>query len=116
MAFTAINVAADTSAAHTLVAADASNGNKFQNDGVVRLVIHNPDAASIVCTIAIPSDADTAVADGNAIADYAISTSAIFYVVRALKTNIYNVRSGTDAGAVTMTWTGTVTNVKCAVV
>ena len=116
MAFTAINVAVDTSAAHTEVAADAANGNKFLNDGVGRLVIRNPDAAAITCTIAIPADADTAVADGNAIADYAIVTSATLYVSLALKKEIYNVCSGTDAGAVTMTWTGTVTNVKLSVI
>lgn len=116
MAFTVINVAADTSAAHTLVAADAINGNKFQNDGVVRLVIHNPDAASITCTIAVPAEADVALADGLTIPDYAFTTTAILYIVRALRKEQYNVRSGTDAGAVTMTWTGTVTNVKCAVI
>lgn len=116
MSFTAINVASGTSMAHTLVAADGSNGNKFQNDGVGQLVIFNPDAASITCTIAVPSDADTALADGNVIADYAIATSAVCYTVRPLKKEVYNVRSGTDAGAVTMTWTGTVTNVKLAVI
>ena len=116
MAFTAINVAVDTSAAHTMVAADASNGNKFQNDGVGRLLIYNPDAASITCTIAVPADADVALTDGLVIPDYAIATSAVAYVVRALRKELYNVRSGTDAGAVTMTWTGTVTNVKLAVI
>ena len=116
MAFTAINVAVDTSAAHTMVAADSSNGNKFLNDGVGRLLIYNPDGAAIVCTIAIPADADTALVDGLTIPDYAISTSAVAYVVRPLRRELYNVRSGTDAGAVTMTWTGTVTNVKLAVI
>jgi hypothetical protein len=116
MAFTAINVAAATSGTHTQVAADSSNGNKFTNDGIIRLVIMNPDSASITCTIAVPAEADTALADGNVIADLAVATSAPCCIVKALNPQVYNVRSGTDAGAVTMTWTGTVTNVKLLVV
>lgn len=116
MAYTALNVSGDTSASYTVVAADASNGNKFLNDGKKRLVIINPDAASITCTIAIPASSDTAFADGNTITDLAVATSATYYVVKPLRPDIYNQSSGADQGSVVMTWTGTVTNVKLAVI
>lgn len=116
MAFTAIATDADAGASITPTAADASNGNKYVNDGKRQLLIMNPDTASITCTIGVPSTTDAAVADGNAVADLAIATSAAYYVVKPLKPEIYNVRSGTDKGAVTMTWTGTVTNVTLVVI
>ena len=107
MAFTVITVPGEASAAYTPVAADGSNGNKYQNDGKRRMMIRNPDGGSFTCTIVTPETRA-----GNAVSDLVIGAiSDTSYLVEALIPETYNVGSGTDQGAVTMTWSGTLTNV-----
>ncbi len=106
MPFTPITLPSESAAAYTPVAADGSNGNKFQNDGKRRLQIFNPDANSITLTIVTPRTVD-----GNAVADRVIGPiTDTYYYVEALNPETYNVQSGTDQDAVTMTWAGTLTN------
>lgn len=114
MAFSVIALPDEDSADYTPVAADGSNGNKFQNDGKRRLYISNPLGASITCTIATPKTVD-----GNAVEEHVVDGGAFSdttYIVKALDPDIYNVQSGTDQGAVTMTWSGTLTDVVLSVI
>lgn len=107
MPFTAITVAPETSGAYVPTAADGANGNKYQNDGHVRLKINNPDGNSLTLTIVTPETRD-----GNAVSDLVIGAiTDTTHIVKALVPETYNVRSGDDRGAVTMTLTGTLTNV-----
>lgn len=113
MPFTVIALPSEDSADYTPVAADGSNGNKFQNDGKRRLYVSNPLGASITCTIATPRTVD-----GNAVAEHIVDGAAFAdttYIVEALNPETYNVKSGTDQGAVTMTWSGTLTDVVLSV-
>lgn len=108
MPFTAINIPGESSGEYTAVAADGSNGNKYQNDGKRRLMIHNPLGASITCTIVTPETRD-----GNAVSDLVIGAQTdVYHLVKALIPETYNAISGTDQGAVVMTWSGTLTDVK----
>ena len=113
MAFSAIVIPGSASAAYVPDPADGANGNKYQNDGKRRLLISNPDGASITCTIATPRTVD-----GNAVAEHIVDGGAFTdttYIVEALNPETYNQPSGDDQGAVIMTWTGTLTNVTVSV-
>lgn len=114
MPFTTIPLSSATSGQYVEVAADGSNGNRFENDGKTRLVILNgATMQAVVCTFAIPPEADSELADGNVIADLveSVANDEPVYIVKRLPKQVYNVRSGTDQGFVTMTWTGTVSNI-----
>lgn len=114
MAFTVIALPDGDSAAYTPVAADGANGNKYTNDGKRRLYISNPDGNSITVTIATPANLD-----GNAVAEHIVDGAAFTdttYIVKALDPAVYNAQSGVDQGAVTMTFTGTLTNVVLSVI
>ena len=108
MPFTAITVPGEATAAYTGTAADSGNGNKYQNDGKLRMLIHNPLGASITLTIVTPETRD-----GNAVSDLVIGAQTdTYHLVKALIPETYNVASGSDQDAVTMTWSGTLTDVK----
>ena len=120
MPFTLVTAAVAGTGAVTKVAADSGNGNKYVNkSGKARLVVLNEGTPqSVTLTIAIPASADDRLADGNVIADLVISIGSgdLLTVVKALPPEVYNQTSGDDKDAVTMTWGGTVTNVKLAMV
>lgn len=111
MPFTTIAVQNTTRGALTTTAADASNGNRYLNDGFRRLVVFNPDGASIAVVLNIPTVAEDDLAAGNNIDPPTIAFTSTRYILEALEPRLYNVRSGTDAGYVTFTMTGTLTNV-----
>lgn len=120
MAFSLITAAVAGTSAVTKVAADGSNGNKYVNkSGKARLVILNEGTPqAVTLTIKVPQSADDRLADGNVIADLVISIGSgdLVTVVKALSTEVYNQTTGADKDAVTMTWSGTVTNVTLVMV
>lgn len=116
MAFTLVPAQVETDGTLATVAADAANGHKYVNDGTQRLIMFNPDGASITVTPNIPTAAEDDLADSNNIDPPAVTTTATRYYFRAYEPRLYNVRSGTDAGCMTFAVSGTVTNVLFAVV
>lgn len=112
MATTNVPLVATASGAVTGTAAASGDGNNYENDGNVRLLMYNPDLASQTITVSVPSTTDDKV-DGNVVPDLAISgVSDLFYLLKALPVDVYNQLSGTDTGKVVVTITGTIANVE----
>lgn len=118
MGFTVVTAPSIDTAAYTPVAADGSNGNKYENNGRMRLIVlQGAPAQEVTITINVPTSTDNLV-DDNVVADKVIVAPASLdpYEIKALDPAIYNQKAsdGTaeDVGFVTFMPSGTLTNVE----
>jgi len=106
MAYTALTVAnpGESGAMVAMANADTSNGNKFANDGKTMLeIFNNGSTGSLTVTIATGGTKG-----GKALADDThVLTTTQRKRVGPFRPDVYNVESGTDAGCVLVTVTGT---------